>query len=215
MKHLLLLAMLLGASNVHAQPSDDPRNEETRPPQPPPRLTQAQAALGLAVAKVCANEASLRRATPADCALIFQATRRHGETPEEQLAWLRGHSSCVLGDEPPGEMRGNCEWTRQLTRSNRQPDAWADAASWARHAPRWAAMLLFCDLMAAGHPPPRGWPCRRDPDTWGGDMDMRRAVARGYTQVACRGTANTGWMYPRWDRPTEPRLMDTVTVLPE
>ena len=181
---------------------------------PVPEPASAEAVLGLAVAKVCSNEASLRVARPADCALIYQAVRRHGNTAAEQLAWLTDHSSCVLGEEEPSEMRGNCAWTRQLTRSSRRPPAWENAATWADHVPRWAAMLVFVDRMIAGHTPRGGWPCEQDPDTWGGHMDVARAVRLGYTQVACRGTANTGWMYPRWDRET-PRLMDTVTVLPE
>lgn len=218
MKLIVTLTALLFASSAFAQPSEEPRRARGLPgfESTPLLLTPAEAALGLAVAKVCANEASLRQSRPADCALIYQATRRHGDTAKEQLEWLVGHSSCVLGEEAPpaSEMRGNCPWTRQLTRGDARPDAWEDEASWPRHAERWLAMLSFCERLASGHRPQGGWPCPRNPDTWGGGMDMARAERNGYTLVVCRGTANTGWMYPPWDwvRPTS--IADTVTVLP-
>ena len=175
-----------------------------------PKPTEAQRALGLAVAKVCANEASLRRSRPADCALIYQVARRHGETPEEQLAWLSRHSRCVLGAVAPRVMRGNCRWTRQLTRRGTQPDAWnGEVARWRNFQPQWLSMLRFCDRLVMGARPRRGWPCEKDPQTWGGTMDD----AVGYTLVTCRGTVNNGYMYPRWNRVRPPEIEDTVTII--
>ena len=215
MRYLTFLAALAVASSSYAQPSDEPvRAEEIRGSQrPPPVLTEAERALGFAVAQVCANEASLRQARPADCALIYQATRRHGDTPEEQLRWLQRHSRCVLGPSAPAPDAevGNCHWTRQLTREGTQPAAWTNTASWETHRPRWLRMLAFCDRMAAGQRPRGGWPCRRNPDTWGGSMDP----AVGYEPVICRGTANRGWRYPHWDRSRRPtRSTPEVVVLP-
>jgi len=163
-------------------------------------LPPAESALGLAVARVCANEASLQRATPADCALIYQAARRHGDTQEEQLRWLTNHSSCVLGPRRRHRLRGNCAWSRNLTREGTRPQSWPTVSPWRRYKPRWLAMLAYCDALAGGAIPAGGWPCERDPDTWGGHMDHGRARRLGYTRVTCHRTANTGWMYPAWNR---------------
>lgn len=54
------------------------------------RAEDAESELALAVAKVCANERSLSASRPADCALVWQTTRRHGATAEERLACSGG-----------------------------------------------------------------------------------------------------------------------------
>lgn len=61
-------------------------------------LTPDEQVLHLAVAKMCANEAFH---SYGDCLLIYQATRRHGTTAAERLAWLHEHSNCVLVAVPP------------------------------------------------------------------------------------------------------------------
>lgn len=162
-----------------------------------PELDEDQAALALALAQVCANESALNDSRPGDCALIFQATRRHGATASERLAWLRRHSSCVLGtrERTAREMRGNCAWSRNLTASDAEPEGWPSRWSWERHAPRWARMRRYCAMLVAGWRPSGGWPCAEDPDTWGGTMDHTRARARGMRPVVCVGTVNEGYRY--------------------
>jgi len=77
------------------------------------------ATLGLAIAKVCANESGFD--SPADCDLIWQAIQngatppRDGRVLRAQLAWLRAHSRRVLGTRRC--LRGNCLWSRNLRRS--------------------------------------------------------------------------------------------------
>lgn len=164
--------------------------------------------LALAVAKVCANEASLQRATPADCALIFQATRRHGDTALERLEWLRRHSNCVLTDRPmtANERKGNCRWSRHLTASAAEPDGWDPDLPWEDpYAGRWRAMRNFCLHLVRGGTPRGGWPCSRDPDTWGGRMDDPGTMA----SMECRGTANEGY---RWSGLASNRLSGTAHV---
>lgn len=155
--------------------------------------------LALAVAKVCANEASLEQARPADCALIWQTTRRHGRTPGARLAWLRAHSSCVLSERPLSarELLGNCVWSRHLSASEEAPQAWPEQIAWPRYAPRWRTMRAFARRLVAGAVPPGGWPCTEDPFTWGGPMDHADAVASGLVPLSCRGTLNEGYRYQR------------------
>lgn len=159
--------------------------------------------LALAVAKVCANEAGLERPRPADCALIWQVTQGHGETPAAQLAWLRGHSRCVLGDTPPTARRlrggGNCVWARNLTASDAEPDGWPSRLAWeGRHAERWERKRAFCLRLVLGYVTRR--PCETTPQTWGGRRDRRRVARYGYRPVACRGTLNDGYDYPPRER---------------
>lgn len=156
-------------------------------------------ALALSLAKVCANESSLFGGRPADCALIWQTVRRRGETNAERLAWLRAHSSCVLTDRSlqDDEQRTNCRWTRGLTDSDAQPEGWPEHWSWERAAVRWDQMRRLCASLVAGQRPHGGWPCERDPDTWGGRMDAARALRAGMRPVDCEGTLNTGYQFAR------------------
>ena len=206
---LFAVAVLLWATGAEAQHAPRRARNLAAIAAPTPPMTAVQRALGLALGKLCANEASLRLARPADCALIYQASRYHGDTPAERLAFLHRHSKCVLEERAPRTMRGNCPWARDLDRALTRPPAWSDTASWETFSPRWEAMLRFCDRLAAGLEPSGGWPCARDPQTWGGSMDP----ASGYTPVTCRGTANRGWMYPRVRRNRAPSIADTVELV--
>lgn len=181
MRYFLCFAVLLVCADVQA-------NE----------LTKAEADLALALAQVCANEASLAAPTPGDCALIWQAARKHGRTPEARLRWLRRHSSCVLSDRP---MRGrekfsNCRWSRHLTAEDAEPEGWDPQTPWERYAGRWRRMRRYAAYLVRGGRPRAGWPCRRDPDTWGGPMDHRRALNHGMVPLSCQGTRNEGYLYP-------------------
>lgn len=140
--------------------------------------------LALAVAKVAANEASLASIRPAEVALIWQVTEARGETSAQRLAWLRAHSSCVLGDGPIGEGRGNCHWTRGLSASARQPSGWPAHLPWARYAPRWAQVRELARRLVVGEESMR--PCPGTPITWGGPMDHERALERGLVPLGCR-----------------------------
>lgn len=161
-------------------------------------LSDDERALALAVAQVCANESSLDDPRPADCALIWQATRRHGATAAERLSWLRHHSSCVLTERELTRrelVAGNCRWTRNLTDTDDQPEGWPAHWVWENHSGRWAAMRRYCLQLVAGRVPRGGFPCSEDPDTWGGVMDHARARSLGWRALSCRGTSNDGYRY--------------------
>lgn len=146
--------------------------------------TDVDERLVLAVAKVAANEASLASIRPAEVALIWQVTEARGETSSQRLAWLRAHSSCVLGTGPIGEGRGNCRWTRGLSATDRQPSGWPEHLPWARYAPRWAQVRELARRLVAGEESMR--PCPGTPITWGGPMDHERASERGLVPLGCR-----------------------------
>lgn len=141
--------------------------------------------LVLAVAKVCANEASLRSEAFADCTLIWQ-TARHREDP---LEWLQRHSSCVLGDR---EAVGNCRWSRHLDLKGTEPEGFD--AVWENFRLIWVMMLDHVRALVRGEGRDV---CPVDPDTWGGPMDEGRARRAGWVLVLCRGTANSGWLWRR------------------
>lgn len=174
------------------------------------RTRPVDRALILAVAKVCANEASLLSSVPADCALIWQTVRNRGRTSRARLRWLRAHSNCVLGDTPPEAREGdtrppagsNCWWTWHLTDSDRAPANFElyQAISWGpRYAKRWQAMRTMVRALVLGYEPEDGWPCPEDPDTWGGPMDHARALENGLIPLGCNvgrsGPVNEGYLY--------------------
>lgn len=146
--------------------------------------------LALAVARVCAHEASFR--SPPDCLLIVQSTRRHGDTPAERLAWLERHSPRALTDD----------WTATLPAdSDARPEHWPDHWDWPRWAATWRAMRESVRaIVVDGREPRRGWPCERDPDTWGGRVTDRRHIDAHrdvLEPLGCVGTLNEGF---RWRR---------------
>lgn len=185
-----------------------------------PSLSPAQEALALAVAQVCANEAFSHQA---DCLLVLQTVRSHGTTPGEQLAWLTQHSSRVLGPDEPvarrGRSLGNVPWTRHLTDSDERPAGWPTDPNWrwepwtdsggrehGGHVRTWRlTRSLTRAVIGRGFPTPRrGWPCSRDPETWGGrrtDADRIARLAHVYEALQCvdratgRETLNEGFRY--------------------
>ena len=148
----------------------------------PPRGVQAE--LGLAIAKVCANEAGFT--SPADCDMIWQVVETHHSTGRRQLAWLRAHSRRVLGTRT---CRGNCVWSRNLTRHPQKPAGWPVTARWRPDA--WQTLLAQADALVAGQRDAR--PCSGEPVTWGGAMDRAGAIRRGLIPLTCEGTRNQGY----------------------
>lgn len=158
------------------------------------------------VARVCAHEASLSNL--ADCYLVWQAARRHGETAQERTAWLFRHSPCALRGVECGRGRhmhdpGHWSSTLPLT-GDEQPEGWPSDISWETFAPRWAAIRRTVRRLIRGDVPPGGWPCREDPDTWGGrvrDAEHVRRHAAHLRALDCRNrttgepTRNEGY---RW-----------------
>jgi hypothetical protein len=127
---------------------------------------------------VCVNEAFH---SYGDCLLIWQATRRHGETPEARLAWLRRHSSCVLGPTDPAPTRtriGNCRWSRYLVPGDAAPLNWPEGWVWEGINQRsWARTIQLTRGLVAGLRPRGGWPCALDPDTWAGRRTDEQRIA--------------------------------------
>jgi hypothetical protein len=184
-------------------------------------LTEEELQFSEELARVCANEAFRSRA---DCMLIFQTARRRGTTIAERRAWLHDHCNCVFAANDPAPdapMIGNCPWTRQLSRSLDRPTNWPSHLLWedrqeirpdgterVQHGGQqwWAETLSWTDHMVAGYRPHEGWPCDRDPDTWGGRTTDHERIASGLRagrleQLYCidrvhhRSTLNEGFRF--------------------
>jgi len=172
---------LIGAAALSfATMAGDVQSQDARP------FSGDEAALHLALSQMCANEAFH---SYGDCAMIFQATRRHGSTPTERLAWLRSHSNCVLTPEPPRTMRGNCRWTRNLELNDEQPEGWNEARDglWANSRVQWQRVRATVANLLRGARPRGGWPCPMDPDTWAGRRtDAQRIAGLPPTSVPLR-----------------------------
>lgn len=157
-------------------------------------LTPAEEELALALAKVIVNEAGWE--SRPDAYLIWQTVRGSGQTAEARLAWLREHSSCVLGTEPLTGRRargfGNCHWTRNLTDSDAEPAGWPAGLPWDRHVPLWRRIRAFSRHLVRVRAPQV---CSERPHTWGGRMDEERALERGMRPLGCTGTVNEGYRY--------------------
>jgi hypothetical protein len=174
----------------------------------------AERALALDVARVAVNEGGFggqrpdgTRALPgAEIALIWQTVRGKGRTTETRHAWLRRHSSCVLTTREltTRERLGNCAWTRNLRDDDSEPLGWPNRVPWARRVARWGVVRAEATSLVRGNPPRYGWPCRQDPDTWGGDLDHAHALAAGMTPLECVGTLNEGYLFAA-PEPQEPR----------
>jgi len=131
-----------------------------------------RAALHLAdaVSRVCAHESSF--ASAADCLLVWQATRRHGDTSQARLDWLLRHSPCALRGSRCGTGRHRGDpghWAAFLpTSGDAEPEGWPETLAWSDYAPRWTRMRSMVRHLMRGETPPGGWPCHEDPDTWAG-----------------------------------------------
>lgn len=173
--------------------------EEDNAPQPTP----TQLALALDVARTAVNEASLG-AGPRDVDLIYEATRYHGATDADRLAWLRLHSSCTNpagdcnrdgrvnedDDRAAARRPGNARWTRNLRWSSERPAGFSNAWRW--RADRWERIRRRALVRVMRDRPTRvcGVPIR----SWGRRSDF---VARpGLVPVDC-GARNLGATTPR------------------
>lgn len=153
-------------------------------------MTPIELALALALAQVSVNEAGFD--SPADIALVYQATEAHGSTPAARLAWLRSHSSCVLGDDDPSTRPGNCAWTRNLRWNEREPKDWPTAGPpWSHYRDRWNRVRRFAAALVAGRVTRR--PCEGRVVTWGSAEDAPSAIARGLRPLRCDSTHNIGF----------------------
>jgi len=156
---------------------------------------RAQLRLADAVSRVCAHESSFVSA--ADCLLVWQATRRHGETAEQRLAWLYIHSPCALRGSRCGTGRHQGDpghWSAFLPvgSSMEAPQGFPESLSWDDYAPRWARMRSMVRHLISGDTPPGGWPCREDPDSWAGrihDADHILENAEHLRALDCRDPA--------------------------
>lgn len=148
----------------------------------PPRLENE---LALAIGKVCVNEAGWH--APADCVLIWQATRRWSSTTAGRLAWLRSHSGRVLGTKKC--TTGNCLWTQNLTWSDDRPEGLVGLwrPEW------WARVRELAQRLVRGEE--TRTVCSEDPATWGGPADHARAMRLGFTALDCEGTLNEGYLH--------------------
>lgn len=187
---VLSLAALCGvyvATLAGAQPSESA--DGAREPRTGRALSRDESALAFALAKIGVNEAGIATVRPAEIALIWQTVEARGLTARERLEWLRGHSSCVLGEHPPlsGVRPGNCSWTRWLLDSDAEPDGWSEAypsLRWSRYIERWRQIRELSRRLVAGEIVMR--PCPVAPLTWGSAEDTPRALRRGLVLIDCR-----------------------------
>ena len=199
MKHIILILIVMLSSIAHADQGQ--------------RLNEAEIDLAIALAKITANERSLYRPSHDEMAMIWQTIRRRGgDTAESRLEWLRRHSSCVFGELAPEERRhqppigSNCWWTWHLEDSDQEPANFT--SEWPNYRSAWKTLRKWAFAIVAGREPSRGWPCRYDPDTWGGQRDRERARAAGMVALQCRGTANDGFVFERRARALRLRLTE-------
>lgn len=162
----VILAALLWAATPHAQA------------HPPAQL---------ALAQVCASEASVQTETD-DCAAIAHVLRRR-DRGRSIAVMARAYSSRVFDR---GRTDGR-RWVAHLRPSPSQPHGWPSTLPWERWRPRWAALYQHAGAILAGEVPS---PCERPPDHWGGPMDDWRAIKAGWHRVDCGKTFNHFWAIP-------------------
>jgi hypothetical protein len=161
--------------------------------------------LALAIAKVAMNEyrdetedGQWNGTVPSELLLIVQVTESHGRSPRARLRWLRRHSRRVLGDDPnrPCREGRNCQWTRNLTWSNEEPEGWPTGSRW--NADAWEKAKELSWRAVTGEDTRR--PCRGRPMTWGSRrLDYNDAVAEGQIPVHCE-TPDDGNVGFEWRR---------------
>lgn len=146
--------------------------------------------------RVCLNEGALLNVR--ECALVWQVVEGQADDAGGRMDWLAKHSPRVHGLRPCD--RGNCLWTRGLTRELSMPAALASG-----HEPYWRVVLspraqealLLVERLVSGEVVDR--PCPVQPSTWGGPMDTRGALAGGLFPIGCSGTLNDGFApWSRW-----------------
>lgn len=193
----LALALLSAAMALPGHAQTTSRTDEQR---------RAELHLADTVSRVCAHESSF--VSMADCMLVWQAARRHGDTATARTAWLFQHSPCALRGVRCGRGRHTGDpghWSSSLPVSgDEQPDGWPEDLDWSTYAPRWAAIRRAVRRLIRGETPPGGWPCREDPDSWAGrvyDAEHVRRNAEHLRALDCRDrttgepTRNEGY---RW-----------------
>lgn len=167
--------------------------------------TATQVALALDVARTAVNEASLR-AGSRDVAMIYEATRYHGDDDASRLAWLRLHSRCTnpagdcnrdgrIGeaDYVAAEARpGNAGWTRYLEWNDDEPANFSPRLRW--RPERWAEVRALALARVMADEPTRvcGVPIR----TWGSRADFANRDPGGRLVAVECGARNLGGTTP-------------------
>jgi len=129
------------------------------------------------LARVTYNEAG--NSEP-DGELIAQVVLGHGETAQERLRWLRGHSRCatgVLTQDEAYQRPGNCRWARNLATDGRRPRGWFNELDghWNNTRERWRAVLERSIEYVRGDRPAAI--CDEQPMSWDGTRYGRERVA--------------------------------------
>lgn len=173
----------------------------------PDEMRRALLHLADTVSRVCAHEASL--SNMADCYLVWQAARNHGDTAQEHTAWLFRHSPCALRGVRCGRGRHQHDpghWSSTLPLvGDDEPENWTATISWAAYAPRWAEIRRTVrHLVIRSQRPREGWPCEEEPDTWAGrrrDSEHVQRNAAHLRALDCRDrltgepTRNEGYVW--------------------
>ncbi|MFW6049757.1 MAG: hypothetical protein ACODAU_01210 [Myxococcota bacterium] len=138
----------------------------------------------LALAKVCASEASVQTETD-DCAAIAQVLiRRARGKPLGVMA--RAYSTRVF----ERNRRDARRWIAHLHPAGLRPEGWPETLPWEKWQKRWLALYQHAGRILRGEVDN---PCQRPPDHWGGDMDDWRAEKAGWRKVNCGDTHNNFW----------------------
>ncbi len=158
------------------------------------RARRDRADLVLALARVAYNEAGDNEP---DLALIWAATRAHGETDRARLGFLYRHSPCATAQLPDSiayQRPGRCRWTRNLDHRGQQPRGWIpsrDGRWTSRDRDRWLAHLERAGEFVRGERVLDV--CPETPWTWDGRRWIAERVAEGRRPLGCTGTLNEGY----------------------
>jgi hypothetical protein len=138
----------------------------------------------LALAQICASEASVQTETD-DCAAIAQVLKRRARVMSfSQIA--RRYSTRVF----QRDRRDGRRWIAHLTPNGQEPAGWPESLPWSKWQKRWLSLYHHAGRILRDEVPS---PCATPPDHWGGSMDDWRARKAGWRQVDCGRTLNNFW----------------------
>lgn len=154
---------------------------------PEPAAGQSSLPAQLALAQICASEASVQSETD-DCAAIAQVLiRRARGGPLKKIAY--NYSSRVFSRDRTDARR----WIAHLSPTGEQPPGWPATLPWNKWQKRWLDLYRHAGRILRGEV---ANPCLTPPDHWGGEMDDWRAVKAGWNRVDCGDTFNNFWAVP-------------------
>jgi hypothetical protein len=175
--HYTVAAIALGGSLF--APGPEARGHDDRTDGHPP----AQ----LALAQICASEASVQVETD-DCAAIAHVLKRRARRMSFTAMALKYSTRVFQRDR-----RDARRWIAHLKPDGARPTGWPEALPWSKWQPRWLSLYRHAGRILRNEVPS---PCATPPDHWGGSMDDWRAIKAGWQRVDCGQTLNHFWAVP-------------------